>query len=479
RISGATEIAAELQADAEQAADRTLDFYILDPNRDGIAQITATLLQYNGVDGLHIVSASDNGSARLGTTVLSETTLQTYRAAIEGWQYSLAADAEILLYSDGVSTGSSFLSQLEQLTQREVTADVLTAENPAALMTETSATAVVSGSGGAEQLIAEHPTLGAETTLFSGGVSESSGESAETTHATATVNRLVFIDSGLEDYQQLLDDLLSTAARDPGLRIEVLSADADGVAAISAVLASVDHPLTAIDFLTHGTDRAVKLGSTWLDNASLLARSGEMTLWANALSADADLMFYGCDLAGGSSGRMLLDAISVLTGADVAASVDGTGAANLGGNWNLEYQHGDTEAAVIVSEEIQESWQGLMATFTVTNTLNTGAGSLRQAIIDANALAGTDTITFNIAGAGPHVITLSSSLPTITGTVIIDGWSEPDYAGTPVIIVDGNGSATNGFELTATADGSTIRGFVMRSFINSPLIIDSGSDGNT
>src|SRR4051812_42811607 len=40
------------------------------------------------------------------------------------------------------------------------------------------------------------------------------------------------------------------------------------------------------------------------------------------------------------------------------------------------------------------------ATFTVTNTNDTGAGSLRQAIIDANANAGTDQISFNIAGAG-------------------------------------------------------------------------------
>ncbi len=42
--------------------------------------------------------------------------------------------------------------------------------------------------------------------------------------------------------------------------------------------------------------------------------------------------------------------------------------------------------------------------FTVTNTDDSGPGSLRQAILDANANPGADLITFNIPGAGPHTI---------------------------------------------------------------------------
>ena len=55
-----------------------------------------------------------------------------------------------------------------------------------------------------------------------------------------------------------------------------------------------------------------------------------------------------------------------------------------------------------------------MATFTVTNTNDSGAGSLRQAILDANAQAGTDTISFNIPGGGVHTIAPATPLPTIT-----------------------------------------------------------------
>jgi parallel beta-helix repeat protein len=75
------------------------------------------------------------------------------------------------------------------------------------------------------------------------------------------------------------------------------------------------------------------------------------------------------------------------------------------------------------------------ATFTVTNTNDTGAGSLRQAITDANAAsAGDHTISFNVPGAGPHVITPATLLPNIgiaggssavSQTITIDGCTQP------------------------------------------------------
>ena len=61
------------------------------------------------------------------------------------------------------------------------------------------------------------------------------------------------------------------------------------------------------------------------------------------------------------------------------------------------------------------------ATFTVTNINDSGAGSLRQAITDANAAGGADTIDFNIVGSGVHTIVPASTLPLITGPVTIDG----------------------------------------------------------
>src|SRR5262245_45407421 len=65
------------------------------------------------------------------------------------------------------------------------------------------------------------------------------------------------------------------------------------------------------------------------------------------------------------------------------------------------------------------------STFTVTNTNDSGSGSLRQAITDANNHAGADTINFNISGGGVHTIKPDSTLPAITSPVTIDGYSQP------------------------------------------------------
>ena len=68
----------------------------------------------------------------------------------------------------------------------------------------------------------------------------------------------------------------------------------------------------------------------------------------------------------------------------------------------------------------------LLATFVVTNVNDDGANSLRQAILDANASPGADTIQFNIAGAGPHLIQPLTPLPAITDNgTLIDGYSQP------------------------------------------------------
>ena len=65
------------------------------------------------------------------------------------------------------------------------------------------------------------------------------------------------------------------------------------------------------------------------------------------------------------------------------------------------------------------------ATFTVTTTADSGAGSLRQAILDANTAAGADTIEFAIVGSGVQTIAPTSALPAIAGPVTIDGYTQP------------------------------------------------------
>src|SRR5215207_10024366 len=76
------------------------------------------------------------------------------------------------------------------------------------------------------------------------------------------------------------------------------------------------------------------------------------------------------------------------------------------------------------------------ATFPVTTTNDTGAGSLRQAIVDANANPGPDIITFNIASGGLSILP-ASALPIVSDPVTIDGSTQPGFAGAPLIELAG------------------------------------------
>lgn len=83
----------------------------------------------------------------------------------------------------------------------------------------------------------------------------------------------------------------------------------------------------------------------------------------------------------------------------------------------------------------------------VSNTNDEGAGSLRQAILDANTNPGPDTITFNILNGGPQIIRLDAALPTITETVHLDGSTQPGFAGSPLVQIsypEGEGLRLNG-----------------------------------
>jgi len=116
-------------------------------------------------------------------------------------------------------------------------------------------------------------------------------------------------------------------------------------------------------------------------------------------------------------------------------------------------------------------------TLVVTNVNDHGPGSLRQAIMDANDTVGTDMIVFNIPGAGVQTINLLIALPEITDPVVIDATTQPGYAGTPLIEL--NGAQTNaraGF--LVSSGGSTIRGFVINRFGSGSGILLNGGANN-
>lgn len=232
---------------------------------------------------------------------------------------------------------------------------------------------------------------------------------------------LIVIDYRVQDADTLLESLLQDG-RD--VRLLRLDEDCDGLSQITNKLEQIGN-VSAIHLLTHGRDGEILLGSTCLNSTTLAQHAPELLAWQHSLTANADLMIYGCDVAESIEGRDFLDSLSTLTGADLAASTDATGDRLLGGNWGLEFQLGYVETHTLDSSRVSDQWHDLLGVITVSTTNDVLDGdtssiaaliaskgldgfiSLREAIIATNNTAGADTIfltagtfTFSIEGVG-------------------------------------------------------------------------------
>ncbi len=141
-------------------------------------------------------------------------------------------------------------------------------------------------------------------------------------------------------------------------------------------------------------------------------------------------------------------------------------------------------AAVLISASV-----AFGDTFVVSNINDSGTGSLREAINQANANAGPDTIEFDIPGAGPHTIQPTTGLPEITDTVIIDGYTQtgatpntnlPGFGNNAVLKIELDGSnAGDESGLVITAADCTVKGLVINRFGVAGIFINgTGASGS-
>ena len=132
--------------------------------------------------------------------------------------------------------------------------------------------------------------------------------------------------------------------------------------------------------ISHGGDGLLQLGNRQLDADNIGDYESQLTSWTSGLAFGADILLYGCDVASSSQGKMFVDQIGEWTGADIAASDDLTGSSILGGDWDFEFFVGLVDSETAFGIDANLKWQGLLATYTVTNTADAGVGSLRDAI---------------------------------------------------------------------------------------------------
>ncbi|MBW4654109.1 MAG: DUF4347 domain-containing protein [Kaiparowitsia implicata GSE-PSE-MK54-09C] len=228
---------------------------------------------------------------------------------------------------------------------------------------------------------------------------------------------LLFVDSRVEDYEQLVAGIAAKT------QVVVLDPDEDAIARITQTLQG-HSGIASVHIVSHGVDGGLQIGRDWLTGSNLDDYAPQLQQWGTALTENADILLYGCNVAATAQGESFVSALSQLTGADVAASNDLTGNAALGGNWTLEFATGAIETGTPFALSAATAYTYTLATFTVINTNDNGAGSLRQAIASANAAAGDDIITFagaTFTDATPDTITLTSGQLVITSNITIDG----------------------------------------------------------
>ncbi|MDH3390016.1 MAG: DUF4347 domain-containing protein, partial [Gammaproteobacteria bacterium] len=173
-------------------------------------------------------------------------------------------------------------------------------------------------SGGIEGLI--DPGLDSDANAIYSDINGSQAQVDDTgTDAAAAEQQsqeIVFVDAGVDNYQQLVDDLQNNTDSGRNIEVVVLDRERDGIEEISEFLSHRDD-LDAIHIISHGDDGSVQLGNTSLNSQTLEDNNLKIALWANSFTETGDILIYGCNLAETEAGQSLIDEISSLTLADV------------------------------------------------------------------------------------------------------------------------------------------------------------------
>ncbi|MFK7916177.1 MAG: DUF4347 domain-containing protein, partial [Pseudomonadales bacterium] len=324
-----------------------VEIALLDEALSGVEQLGSLLSERSGLSAIGLLTTANEQGLQLGSEVVSTDSVLNQANEISAWRGFVDKAAAFNIQAPGVDDYQQ------------------SAEVEALLASLTGAQVQV---GGAIDVAALLPS-----------------------EQEQQISReVVFVDSAVDDYEALVAGIVGSGDSTRSLEVVLLDPDQDGIAQISAVLAERED-ISAVHIVSHGTEGSVQLGNRSLSSESLASHADELLGWRSALSDTADLLFYGCDLAGSADGQSLVASIAELTGADVAASTDLTGAQALGGDWDLEFTDGEIETQLAFGQAVQSNWDHVLGTTsetlvnqTTTNFQETNAYGGGSQAADAN-----------------------------------------------------------------------------------------------
>ncbi|WP_080940066.1 Ig-like domain-containing protein [Chromobacterium violaceum] len=316
--------------------------------------------------------------------------------------------------------------------------------------------------------------------------------SARDTHAQGP--QVVFVESDVANYRSLIAQLPSN------YQVVILDSSKDGLAQI-AQWARTHHGYSAIHIISHGQENDLQLGTAELTTANVGSRQAELATIGQALRPGGDILLYGCDVAEGSDGAALVNAIARESGRVTAGSTDPTGATSLGGDWTLEYSTGLLHAAALdlpgYNGLLTRPTSGTTAFDTLdgsTTVIPTGQTSLTV----SNFLGWNFTMQMNSASDGQNEMIIvekdgSSSVETVDAlsdgskqityfsvkpndsslftlnsiSVVLDGYNSSFSGGTLVLQGYLNGSLVSGATLSQSVSDIDNSGSVVTFNVSS------------
>ena len=255
----------------------------------------------------------------------------------------------------------------------------------------------------------------------------------------------MFVDGQLPNAGVLASNIAS------GARVIVLDPNGNALQQIQDAVAG-RNDIQSIHILSHGSQGDITLGNLHLNQSTLAAHADALTAIGSSLTADGDILIYGCDIGAGSDGKALVDEIARITQADVAASTDATGATKEGGDWTLEYTTGTVEAASLAfADSVDPFLLGVPTVSSVDDTTYVeGSGPV---VVDNNI-----TITGGSSYDGKYIrFSLtngqSTDVLTLTNAANVNASGAISYSGSSVYLGNGSGRDVIG-TIDATENGT-------------------------
>ena len=180
---------------------------------------------------------------------------------------------------------------------------------------------------------------------------------------------LVFVDAylGAEEIQTLQNGLASDSV------LHLINSDSDALKQMASVLEDYQG-IESLHIVSHGSAGTLSLGAADVDfNALSSAQKVSLARINTQIADSSDILIYGCDFAAGEIGESAVAQFASLTNADIAASNDATGSADLGADWDLEISTGSIESALAFNSFAQQSFSVVLNSIISISNSSTGA----------------------------------------------------------------------------------------------------------